>query len=171
MEIVIRPFRPEDMDACYFLDRRCYPPEMQIEYGRMYRTMLDGRVTALVAAEDMEEQAAPIVGCLLLRGDEALGELTLLALTVDPDFRRLGLARRLLDWAVRLGEGSGFRVLCAAEETPTAELRGFLEAVGFRSTGERMEGFRCGAQRPRWERFLGGGDTGEAGELSEGNGS
>ena len=171
MEIVIRPFRPEDMDACFFLDRRCHPPELQIEYSRMYRTMLDGRVTALVAAEDMEEQAAPIIGCLVLRGDEELGDLTLLALTVDPDFRRLGLARRLLDWAVRLGEGSDFRVLCAAEETPTEELRGFLEAVGFRSTGERMEGFRCGAQRPRWERILGGADTAEAGEVPEGNGS
>ena len=171
MEIVIRPFRPEDMDACFFLDRRCHPPEFQIDYGRMYRTLLDGRVTALVAAEDMKEQAAPIVGYLVLRGDEELGDLTLLALTVDPDFRRLGLARRLLDWAVRLGQSSDFRVISAAEEAPTEELRGFLEAVGFRSIGERMEGFRCGAQRPRWERLLGGAESPAAGELPEGNGS
>ena len=167
MEVVIRPFQPEDMDPLYFLDQRCAPPGERLAYARLLTALLERDVLAVVAAEEMEARPQPLLGSLIVRAEPARGALNLLVLMVDPPYRRLGIARRLMGWAARLGQSQGLREVAAIEEGEHFETAAFLEALGFRRTEEVAPGFRLPEPRPRWTMALE--ETGPAPEAAEGD--
>lgn len=166
MEILIRPFERPDMDPLYFLDQRCTMPGARLTYERLLTALLERNVSAVVMVEDMEEKPPPMLGSLIVRSDSARRTLHVLALMVDPDFRRLGLARRLMDWAVHLGASKGLSEVAVVEESD--EAAPFLEALGFQRTDELAPGFRRPDPRPRWTRDLIGPRLAELGERGEG---
>lgn len=151
--VLIRPFQPDDMDPLYFLDQRCTPPGERLAYGRLLTALLEREVLAVVAVEEMEARPQPLLGSLIVRGDPARGALTVLMLMVDPQYRRLGIARRLMGWAGRLGQGQSLREIAAIEEGEQAAA--FLQALGFLRTEEVAPGFRLPEPRPRWTQALG----------------
>jgi ribosomal protein S18 acetylase RimI-like enzyme len=150
VELVIRPFRTEDMDPLYFLDQRCAAPGERPAYGRLLTALLEEEALAVVAAEGSEGQPEPLRGALIARREPGRSALGVLVLIVDPSSRRLGIARRLLGWAMRLGLSQGLREIAAIQEDERAETLAFLHAMGFRRTEEVAPGFRLPEPRPRW---------------------
>ncbi len=136
MEVVIRNFKPEDVEGLYELDRACYAPEFRLEYPRLRALLLDGSVAVLVAevAQHAPDEQGLIAGLLVKRdgGDgQAPPRLAIVSLMVHPEFRRAGLGRRLLDWAMRLGRANGAEVLVAPLEGENRDGAEFLAAQGF----------------------------------------
>jgi len=135
MEVLIRPFRPDDWDGIFFLDRACFEPPYRMEYPRLRALVEDPGVVVLVIeahgpGENGEEETA-LVGGLLLRHEKGAGQLVLISVMIDPGFRGVGLGRRLVGWAEKIARSRSLRELLAPLEAENAAGSAFLAALGF----------------------------------------
>ena len=153
LEIVLRPFAPDDMDGFYFLHRHCHDSERRIAYGRMLNTMLEKDITAIVAAEAQPGLSETITGAMIIRSEPWHGRLNLLVLMVHPALRRLGIARRLVSWAERIGCGSGFRELAIAQNDDP-QVDEILQGLGFSRAEQVIHSYRNGIEVPLWVRSI-----------------
>jgi ribosomal protein S18 acetylase RimI-like enzyme len=154
MEVLIRPFRPDDWDGIFLLDQACFVPPYRLEYPRLRALVEDPTVAVLVIeareepqpggsgieAKRVEEPAAAepeakdehaVVGGLLLKHDREAERLVVISVMVDPGFRRVGLGRRLMGWAEKIARSRQLPRLLAPLETENAEGAAFLASLGF----------------------------------------
>ena len=151
MELRFREFRKEDMDALYFLDQRCHPPEARSTFSGLLDNLLDRDAAALVA-EEMAGEYQRVIGALIVRGDPWNSLLYIVSLMVNEEFRRLGIARRLLAWAEQLAIGFECKALLAPLAEGNEAGEAFLGANGFLPVeGELPPGF-AGEGRRLWRR-------------------
>ena len=135
MELRIREFQKKDMDAVYFLDQGCYPVEQRSSFNVLLETLLDRDCAALVA-EEIGEGYARIIAALIVQGDPWHAKLYIVSLMVDEEFRKLGIARRLLGWAERLASSFKCDTLLVRLPEDYAPGEAFLSANGFTVSGE-----------------------------------
>ena len=126
------------MDAVYFLDQHCF--SAPLPYSRLLDILLDRDAAALVA-EEMKPDFTRVVAALIMQGDPWNARLHMLRLMVKADFRRLGLAGRLLALARRLGVGLRCETLLAPVEAGNAAGEAFLRATGFSLSEEETPYF------------------------------
>ena len=130
MDVIIRPARLDDAKA---LHRHCYP-EYSFDDVRDYLTWClrqadKGWIVRLVA--EVDGQAVGNAQLTLWRQNGEIGSLV-----VAPDYRRRGLARRLLTALIEEADRRGLEALeiCADERTPS--IVAFYRRLGF----DRVEG-------------------------------
>ena len=151
MEVSFREMRPEDMDAIYFLDRSCYGEAHRFTFGGLMGVMLDREVVTLVA-EVKEREFSRLGGVLIVRSDPWNHRLYVVALMVHPDYRRLGIGRRLLVWAEHFGQGYQCREMLIPLEEGNPAGEAFLVAAGFSRTDRTETRFARGPDHPLWQR-------------------
>ena len=139
MELRIREFQKQDMDAIYFLDQGCYPEEQRSSFSALLGTLLDRDCAALVAEELGEEGYARVIGALIVQGDSESSKLYIVSLMINGEFRRLGIARRLVDWAERLARGFKCDTLLVRLPENDAPGESFLSANGFAVNRQEAE--------------------------------
>jgi ribosomal protein S18 acetylase RimI-like enzyme len=132
VEVLIRPFRPEDLDGLFVLDYRCYTAPYRFGYSQLLSTLRQPRVSAVVIEG---ERKGDIVGGLIVRGEPEAGQAAVVSLMVEADFRRYGLGSRLLRWATEHARTSGWAAVVVPLERENAEAAAFLAANGFEDTG------------------------------------
>ena len=162
MELLFRPFKPEDMDGLYFLDQRCHDEPRRTPYGKFLDTLLEKDVAAVVTleagADAGEEAGLGMIAALIVRSNPWKSRLEVLYLAVHPELRRAGIARRLVGWAEKFGRGAGFRELAIAEECDSAETAAVMAALGFDRAEEVAPAFRTGRDAGLWVCGLPAGD-------------
>jgi len=148
MEVLIRPFRPDDWDGVFLLDQACFVPPYRLEYPRLRALVEDPTVAVLViearedpppegdaAAERPVGEAEPdpyaVVGGLLLKHDQQAARLVVISVMIDSGFRRVGLGRKLIAWAERIARSRTLRELLAPLEAENSAGAAFLAALGF----------------------------------------
>ena len=131
-EVVIRQFRPEDLDGRFVLDYRAYPPAYRFGYSQLFHTLHDKHVSAVVIEG---ERKGDLVGGLIVRADPEARLAAVVSLTVEPDYRRHGLGTRLLDWVVRYAEASAWIRVVVPLERSNEGAATFLSAAGFEDSG------------------------------------
>lgn len=132
MEVLIRPFRPADLDGLFVLDYRCYAPAYRFGYQQLLLTLQQREVTALVIEG---ERPGDIIGGLICRSEPQAGRVAVVSLMVEPDFRRLGLGSRLLAWCLGFARRSGWEAVVVPVERENAGAAAFLAANGGEDTG------------------------------------
>lgn len=132
VEVLIRPFRPIDLDGLFVLDYRCYAAPYRFGYQQLLLTLQQSDVTTLVI---QGEQEGDVVGGLIVRGNAGLRQLAIVSLMIAPEFRRMGLGSRLLDWAVEYARRSRWLAVTVPVETRNEGAMAFLGAKGFEDSG------------------------------------
>ena len=131
-EVVIRQFRPGDLDGLFVLDYRAYPPAYRFGYSQLVHTLHDKHVSAVVIEGERE---GDLVGGLIVRADLEARLAAVVSLTVEPDYRRHGLGTRLLNWVVRYAEASTWPMVVVPLERSNEGAAAFLTAAGFEDSG------------------------------------
>ncbi len=128
MEVLIRPFRAGDLDALFVLDYRCYAAPYRFGYQQLLRTLQDRNVSAIVIEGEAQDR---LIGGLIVRSDPARKQITVISLMVESDYRRLGLARRLVAWAEGLARSNQWEAIVVPLERGNEAGAAFLNATGF----------------------------------------
>ena len=163
MELRIREFQKQDMDALYFLDQSCYPPEQRSSYKALLDMLLDRDCAALVA-EEIGEDYVRVIAALIVQGDPWRSRLFIVSLMVKVEFRRLGIAKRLLDWAERLAQGFHCNTLLVRSPQGYGLGEVFLTANGFSAGADEEGNAPGGKQGILWKREVTHGEQESGGE-------
>ena len=129
--LTVREMEPDDIPQVMEIDRmsggrRAITYQDQInsflggELGLSYVAELDGRVVGFLMGRMLERRYAPYVGAWV----EILG--------VEPDLKRRGVGRRLLEEFLEGCRKKGVQDVHAVASIRDTEVKPFLEAYGFR---------------------------------------
>jgi ribosomal protein S18 acetylase RimI-like enzyme len=130
-KVIIRRMREEDIEGVLAIDRKIVGKDRAATYDTMPRSYVGGELDVSVVAEIDDE----IVGFLLGRMTESsydLGNSFLLDLIgVDPDYRRHGIGRRLVEAFEQQCQEKGGATARAMVSWHDWWLLSFLGAMGF----------------------------------------
>ena len=132
VEVLIRPFRPDDLDGLFVLDYRCYAPPFRFSYQQLLLTLQQVGVSALVIEG---ERKGDVIGGLIMRGEPGARRAAIVSLMVDPAYRRAGLGARLLGRAADYARNSQWEAVVVPVERENADAAAFLSVQGFTDTG------------------------------------
>lgn len=152
VEVQIREFRRQDVDALYFMDQRCYAPACRASFSHLLKTLLQPQAMALVAEAPALPRSPGLLGATVLRVESEAQRLFIVALMVEPGFRRAGLGTALLGHAAHLAAAQQQQALVVPVETENAEARAFLLARGFEDTGQAEPYFPDAQVGTLWRR-------------------
>jgi ribosomal protein S18 acetylase RimI-like enzyme len=148
--IIIREAGPTDLDGLVALENRCF--ETDRVSRRSFRRFLERPTARLLVAEISGRIAG--YALILLRSGTALARLYSLA--VDPDCRRVGLARRLLVASERAAFEEDRIVLRLEVREDNEAAIGLYRASGYRPCGRVPEYYEDGGAALRMEKLLHG---------------
>jgi GNAT superfamily N-acetyltransferase len=145
VELDIRHFMPGDIDALHFLLGDALPTAARPRFADLVSLLLAEDVAAMVAAV-ADVATVQLAGALVLRGDAAQSRVVVHLVAVHPDYRRLGLGRRLMTRALAVARGNGWSsVICPAGNAPAAAA--FFLAMGFAPAGAEAVDSSAGWRR------------------------
>lgn len=136
----VRAARLGDLDALLALEQRCFPGDRLSR--RSFRHLLSrGHATLLVAERRATGQ---LLGYVLITLRERSRQARLYSLAVDPDARKLGLARQLLATAERAAREAGcvaMRLEVRADNLPAIQL---YRSIGYQQFASRAGYYQDG---------------------------
>ena len=148
---MIRPAEIDDLDALVSLEERCF------EGDRLDRTSLRWTLSRQTALCLVEEQDGRVRGYVLLRSRE--GFVRILSLAVDPEARRQGVARSLLEDAeARVRELGGRELVLELREDNAAALA-LYESLGFKQIATLLGYYHDRSDARRMQKILEPGDV------------
>lgn len=136
-ELVIREASPDDIGAMYDIELKCFTDPWT-------RAMLDpfgGCSGARAAVAELDGNIVGFVFIYVIAGDEneSNGEIDLADIAVDPDARRMGIAKRLIGYVYeRALENNCGSIFLEVRRSNTAA-RALYESEGFVIIGERKK--------------------------------
>ncbi len=134
VELEIRHFTPQDVEPLHFLLAEALPAEVRPRFGQLVSLLLDEDVAAMMAAV-ADAASIQLAGALVLRGEPARSRVAIQLLAVHPDYRRLGLGRRLMARALAVARGCAWSsVVCPPGSSPAGAA--FLSAMDFVPAGD-----------------------------------
>jgi len=133
--LTIREFQADDIDGLFFLEQRCYEAPFSMTYPQLRSLLKDPTVATLVVVgevTDGEGAGVPrMVAALIVKPEAEQGRLMILSLNVDPDYRRLGLGRRLAARARIAAENLKLPAAAMPVEAENTGGTAFLQAMGY----------------------------------------
>lgn len=128
MEIALRSYRAQDLDAIYALDRVCFEPQFRFSRSAMRRFAQAHRARVIIAEEGGTLAG---FGILHIEGAERSRAGYIVTLDVDPRYRRLGLGGRLMAAMEEQAQAAGCGLLVLHVFTGNAAAIRFYENRGF----------------------------------------
>ena len=104
---------------------------------RLIRTMLNPNVVLLLA--QVEDNGPVGFGLMEVQDQDA----HLILLAVDPEWRGLGIGRRMIEWLEKTARHAAIGRVIAEVRVDNREARGFYRQLGYRET-ELLEGYYQG---------------------------
>ncbi|MBO7148465.1 MAG: ribosomal protein S18-alanine N-acetyltransferase [Clostridia bacterium] len=136
-ELVIREASPDDLDAMYDIELKCFSDPWT-------RAMLDpfcGYTGARAAVAELDGKICGFVFIYVVAGDtgENNGEVDLADIAVDPDARRTGVAKKLISYVYDSARKNNCGNIFLEVRRSNTAARALYESEGFAVIGERKK--------------------------------
>jgi [ribosomal protein S18]-alanine N-acetyltransferase len=138
MKIELIPASFEDIPAILAIERDSQPEPWSEELFRGEMRWPHSRIVVAGASERPDKLLGYI--CFWKVADE----IQVHNLAVHRDYRRHGIGRALLQWALRFGLASSARVAVLEVRTNNQGAQEFYESFGFRAVGKRPDYYASG---------------------------
>jgi [ribosomal protein S18]-alanine N-acetyltransferase len=127
-EVTLRNGTPADIDSLYALDLLCFDKPFRFDLRSMRKYATHPEAIVLVAEEGGELRGFIVVNPTRRK---ALHSAYVTTLDVHPDFRRLGIAQKLLAEAERRAAGAGAVTMQLHVFTGNTDAIRFYESAGY----------------------------------------
>jgi ribosomal-protein-alanine N-acetyltransferase len=126
----IRQYRQEDLEAIFRLDEACFSEEFRFDRQSMSAFAEAQGAVALIAEE---EGGGEIIGFVIAQLNHVVAELQAYVVTLDvaPNWRRRGLAKRLMSKAEASAAAAGARWMQLHVFTGNDPAIRFYERIGY----------------------------------------
>lgn len=136
-ELVIRKASPDDIGAMYDIELKCFTDPWT-------RAMLDpfcGYTGARAAVAELDGEICGFVFIYVVAGDdgENNGEVDLADIAVDPNARRMGIARELVSYVYDIARKNNCGSIYLEVRRSNTAARTLYESEGFVIIGERKK--------------------------------
>jgi ribosomal-protein-alanine N-acetyltransferase len=135
--IQFRPAAKADISGLYRLDQICFPAGIAYSL-REFRALLHSPRTIAILAEEDSRLCAFVIALSVRSRDNTGGHI--ITIDVDPDFRRRGIGRLLMEHIESELRAAGAERLCLEVATNNPEAQNFYSHLGFVPIG-RIEGY------------------------------
>ncbi len=126
--MLFRPMKPEDLGDIIEIEKTCFTADAWSEEDFVYRMSENEFCFVNLSAEDGGRAVAYITACVVA------GEMNIDSVAVSPDYRRKGLASRLIDMAVSISNAEVIMLEVRESNLPAIAL---YESLGFERVGLR----------------------------------
>lgn len=130
----LRPFRFDDLPQLVRLDRRCFSPDIAYDRFEMVYHLTAPRHTCLLAVPP-DDSTPSLLGFVIVAVGKASREGQIVTIDVDPDARRRGIGRLLLQAAEQLLAGHRNRSVRLQVAEDNAGAQRFYEEMGYQQAG------------------------------------
>jgi len=147
-QLAVRYLEPGDTERFQTFFRSLTPETVRCRYGHMISEMTDETARQLVSVDQLTEPALAIVDADETEAIRAIGRYYFdpetksaeIAIVVAESYRRLGLARLLLNTLTSLARSRGVKALHAYVLTTDAPVLLLLKSAGFVPEGSTADG-------------------------------
>ena len=128
-EILLRDYRSSDLEAMFQLDETCFAEEFRFDRASMREFAEDRSAVVRVA----ETECRGIAGFVIAHVERIASERRAYVVTLDvaPEYRRRGVAQRLMNEAETRAVSAGVRWIQLHVFTGNAEAIRFYEGLGY----------------------------------------
>ena len=126
----IRAMRAEDIDAILTIDRKIGGVQRAITYE--VERYIGGQFDLSFVAEVDDEVVGFVLAALTYIPEQVAEACTILTVSVDPDYQRQGIARKLIQTVLEASRSKGIRKVRTMVDQNDAQLKGFFERMEFR---------------------------------------
>ncbi len=131
-EIKIRPMEQQDIDGIFQIDRKIGGMERAFTYEDMIDTFMGGEVGCSFVAEAGGEVIGFVLAAVNYVPEQITEVCTIQVVGVDPDYRRRGIARELIEALAENCRERGLKSIRVLVDERDPQLRELFEAMDFR---------------------------------------
>ena len=131
-EFSIRPMEQQDIDMIFEIDRKIGAVERAFTYAEM----IDGYIGGDIGASFVAEAEGRVIGFALAAvtyvPDQVTEACTIQIVGVDPDYRRRGVAQKLVESLIENCRSRGIKLIRIMVDQHDSQLQGLFESLDFR---------------------------------------
>lgn len=131
-EVKIRPMEQQDLDAIFEIDNKI----SAVERAFTYADMIDGFIGGDIGTSFVAEVDGRVIGFALAAvtyvPDQVTEACTIQVVGIDPDYRRRGIARKLVKALMDNCRSKGLKLIRVMVDQHDSQLQGLFESMDFR---------------------------------------
>ncbi|MFO8102291.1 MAG: GNAT family N-acetyltransferase [Dehalococcoidia bacterium] len=131
-EIKIRPMEQHDLDAIFDIDNKISAVERAFTYAEMIDGYIGGDIGASVVAEIDGRVIGFALAAVTYVPEQVTEACTIQVVGVDPDYRRRGIARKLVGALMENCRAKGLKLIRIMIDQHDSQLQGLFESMDFR---------------------------------------
>ncbi|MGH9325650.1 MAG: GNAT family N-acetyltransferase [Terriglobia bacterium] len=140
--MVLRPFKPADLEILHQIDTACFPPGISysIEELKAFITFRNSRTW-------VAEEKGDIIGFLTAQSTPERS-MHIITIDVEEKWRRCGVGKMLMDAAEEWGRGGGLKLVSLETAENNLPAQAFYRKRGYKKLGRIERYYADGA--PAW---------------------
>ncbi|NQT71182.1 MAG: GNAT family N-acetyltransferase [Chloroflexi bacterium] len=131
-EVQIRPMIQDDIDGIFEIDRKIGATERAFTYVDLINGYIGGDIGTSFVAEVNGRVVGFALAAITYVADQITEACTIQVVGVDPDYRRQGIARKLIGALTENCQSRGLKLIRVMVDQHDSELQGLFESVDFR---------------------------------------
>ncbi len=127
----IRPMQPEDIDSILAIDRKISGFQRALTYKDLFGGLTGGQIDLSFVAETNSQVIGFVLALLTYVPEQVTEACVIQILGVDPDYRRQGVAAKLIEAMLDESRSRGIKMARVMVDQHDSQLQGFFKHLGF----------------------------------------
>ncbi|MBT4510890.1 MAG: GNAT family N-acetyltransferase [Chloroflexi bacterium] len=132
VEVTIRPMTQDDIDAVFEIDRKIGADERAFTYADLITGYIGGQIGYSFVAETSGKVVGFAMAAITYVPEQVTEACVIQVIGIDPDCRRQGIARKLIEALVRDCRSKGLKMVRVMVDQHDGQLQGLFESMDFR---------------------------------------
>lgn len=132
IEVTIRPMTQDDIDAILEIDKKIGAEERAFTYADLITGYIGGQIGCSFVADVSGKVVGFVMAAITYVPEQVTEACAIQVVGVDPDYRRRGIARKLVEAMIGDCRSKGLKMVRVLVDQHDKELQGLFDSLDFR---------------------------------------